>query len=255
MTMLIWLADVLRGAGLSVVEEKDWKTRGRGPMGTVKGVLLHHTAGARTGNAPSLRLVRDGRPDLPGPLSQLFLARDGTFHIVGAGRCNHAGNGNWHNAVGNSQLIGIEAENVGDGTDPWPDVQMDAYERGVAAILTHLKLDSVMAAGHKEYCTPRGRKIDPSFDMVTFRGNVSKLMKVQGGRLSVPTVDPVRTMLRKGDQGNSVYLLQEKLGFVKPAADGKFGPMTEDAVRKFQQQKGLKADGIVGPKTWKALEV
>lgn len=252
MTMLTWLADILRAAGLSVVEEPGWKTAGRGAMGTVKGVLLHHTAGARTGNAPSLRLVRDGRPDLPGPLSQLFLARDGTFHIVGAGRCNHAGNGNWHNATGNSQLIGIEAENVGDGTDPWPDVQMDAYERGVAAILTHLKLDSLMAAGHKEYCTPRGRKIDPSFDMYQFRANVSELMNSGGPRKIVPTLNVSYSMLRKGDRGESVKLLQTHLGIT---VDGQFGPATEAAVRQLQQQKGLIVDGLVGPKTWKALGV
>lgn len=250
--MLTWLADVLRAAGLTVVEEDGWKDRGRGPMSTVRGVMLHHTAGSKKGNSPSLRLVRDGRSDLPGPLSQLFLARDGTFHVVGAGRCNHAGAGSWHGASGNSAFIGIEAENAGDGTDPWPEVQMDAYERGVAAILTHLGLDDVMAVGHKEYATPRGRKIDPSFDMVEFRENVERLMGSGDARRNVTPVPPSRVMLRKGDRGQSVVLLQTKLGI---AADGQFGPGTDRAVRAFQQSKGLTADGLVGPATWKALGV
>lgn len=37
-------------------------------------------------------------------------------------------------------------------------------------------------------------------------------------------------------------------------ADGKFGPLTEATVRRFQKDKGLTVDGIVGPKTWAALE-
>lgn len=36
--------------------------------------------------------------------------------------------------------------------------------------------------------------------------------------------------------------------------DGCCGPLTEIAVISFQKMKGLKADAIVGPKTWEALK-
>jgi peptidoglycan hydrolase-like protein with peptidoglycan-binding domain len=35
--------------------------------------------------------------------------------------------------------------------------------------------------------------------------------------------------------------------------DGAFGPLTEAAVKEFQQGAGLTVDGIVGPLTWAAL--
>ena len=71
----------------------------------------------------------------------------------------------------NSKPIGIEAENVGDGSDPWPAVQVDAYKRGCAAILKHIGAKPIMCAGHKEFALPKGRKNDPNFDMEKFRAD------------------------------------------------------------------------------------
>lgn len=177
MSNVIWLADVLRAAGLKVVEQPGWQQRGVGNMGEVRGIICHHTAGAKTGNAPSLMVVQNGRPDLRGPLSQLVLGRDGTFFVVAAGSCNHAGAGNWQGITqGNTQMIGIEAENAGVSSDPWPRVQYDAYVKGCAAILDHLDLGPSAVAGHKEYALPKGRKPDPTFDMNEFRANVGKVM-------------------------------------------------------------------------------
>jgi len=52
-------------------------------------------------------------------------------------------------------------------------------------------------------------------------------------------------------EGSDVLKLQEglkKAGIVV-GTDGEFGPATDKAVKEFQQKKGLKPDGIVGPKT------
>jgi cell wall-associated NlpC family hydrolase len=64
-----------------------------------------------------------------------------------------------------------------------------------------------------------------------------------------------KKVLDQGTKGTAVLVLQLLLdakGY-NVANDGQFGPLTEDAVAKFQRAAGLVADGIVGPKTWKAL--
>jgi Putative peptidoglycan binding domain/N-acetylmuramoyl-L-alanine amidase len=255
---LIWLPSVLKEAGLKVALEPGWESRGRGDVGEIFGVICHHTAGSRNGNMPSLKLLVNGRPDLPGPLSQLGLGRDGTFYVIAAGRCNHAGAGLWQGLTnGNANFIGIEAENTGLANDfPWPKVQEEAYHRGVAAILKHIGRNCDFCAGHKEYARPRGRKPDPGLDMIGFRSAVDAILSgAAPPPVLIPPVEPGpsgRPTLRRGDTGEFVRQLQTKLGLT-PDAAGTFGPKTEAAVREFQRQHGLVPDGIVGPKTWDLL--
>jgi len=62
--------------------------------------------------------------------------------------------------------------------------------------------------------------------------------------------------LYRGSQGSLVKALQEKLsqlGYDVGSVDGVFGPRTEAAVLKFQQNRGLDVDGVIGNQTWQAL--
>lgn len=56
--------------------------------------------------------------------------------------------------------------------------------------------------------------------------------------------------LRRGDLGPQVRVLQQALGV---SADGRFGPLTEQAVAAFQGREGLLVDGVCGPLTRRAL--
>ena len=57
--------------------------------------------------------------------------------------------------------------------------------------------------------------------------------------------------IQRGSKGKAVKILQIILGDLE--VDGSFGPATQAATLAFQKKHGLEADGIVGPRTWRAL--
>ena len=63
-------------------------------------------------------------------------------------------------------------------------------------------------------------------------------------------------VLRKGSDGISISVLQDKLNFINGCAlslDGIFGDKTKAQVEIFQKNNGLVVDGLVGPLTLEAL--
>ena len=68
--------------------------------------------------------------------------------------------------------------------------------------------------------------------------------------------DSVSTLSKLGSKGNEVRKIQTKLkelGYYKGSVDGIYGIATQKAVRSFQKNCGITADGIAGPKTLKYL--
>lgn len=64
------------------------------------------------------------------------------------------------------------------------------------------------------------------------------------------------TLLRRGDNGDAVIELRERLSLYGYDVDGpgpSFGPKTDAAVRRFQEEHELLVDGVVGKATWAAL--
>lgn len=261
MPWLTDLADVARRTGYPVVEVPGWKSRGHGPQPDVDGVVCHHTAGWN-----DMHIVRDGRPGLNGPLSQIWLRHDGKIYIVAAGRC-------WHNAPStslghtNSRSVGIEAEN--DGKAPWPAAQLDSYLRLCAELCRAYQLPVSTVRGHKE--VNRGKPDPHSLDMTEFRAAVAAFLKAGPSK---PAISWTETLvkdlptLRVGDDNYDVKTVRGCLfarGFVPVAAyqhaaqlrawleQTKFDQQLSTLVAGFQDEQGLDDDSVVGPMTWTKL--
>lgn len=64
-------------------------------------------------------------------------------------------------------------------------------------------------------------------------------------------------LIKRGSKSTYVLIAQDDLntlGFTTGGLDGIFGSRTENAVRKYQQSRGLSQDGIVGCNTWRSLQ-
>jgi len=170
------LANALRAEGLQVEEYQGWTTRGSDSFDP-RGAVCHWTGGPRDATGrPSLNTVVNGRPDLPGPLANTYLDRNGIAVVVAAGRANHAGEGGWQGLSGNSSVFGTEAECGGDGD--WTPAQHEAYPKVNAAYCRLGDFDFPMVCGHNEWAP--NRKIDiRDWPMSLMRQQVAGVL--QGG--------------------------------------------------------------------------
>lgn len=183
-----------------MLEKPGWETRGRNTMNP-GGVVCHHTGGTLpTNDSAYADFLIKGRSDLPGPLSQLYLDRQGRYWVLAAGKANHAGSGGWKRLSGNSSVIGIEAAHTGSLALEWPTEQLDAYKTGVAALLKKLGRNADWVCGHKEWAP--NRKVDPTgIDMNQFRADVGRILadnttNVPADRLTPDEVRKLRALIQ-----------------------------------------------------------
>lgn len=175
-------AAIFKAEGVPYVEVGNWRARVRPGTFAPEGCLVHHTAS--TGYASTLKVVTQGRPDLLGPLCNIYIAK-GKAHIISGGRANHAGAGSSKALArlrknepplgtakklgytddfngGNGLLVGFEVLSPGDGT-ALPDADWKVLCHAVAAVLEHIKKPHRnRVIGHAEWTA---RKIDPIFDV------------------------------------------------------------------------------------------
>lgn len=102
---------------------------------------------------------------------------------------------------------------------------------------------------NEEYNLKRG-------DILVGAPNTHTVMVLDDG---VPLHIKKRRTIKRGMSGTDVRYMQNILlnlnyDLGKWGADGNYGECSEKAIRKFQSERGLVVDGIVGPKTWCMLE-
>lgn len=167
-----WLADVLRDAGLNVVEVPGWKTRGV-DLVDLDSLVWHHD-GSPPGASPSVPAYMARQIDAGKAGAQTWVAMDGTWHLVAAGKCSHTGEV-LPGKAGNSRALGVETDHtIGEG---WPIAQLASLRRGTAAIFRHARLTANDLEFHKTICSPPGRKTDPAgLDLTTERAAVAALL-------------------------------------------------------------------------------
>lgn len=182
------MADVLRAAGLRVMETPDWKTRGYPKWGGYTAmpthVMVHHTAS--TASPPQdLNYILNSALS---PIGNLYLDRGGVVWCVAAGQAVTNGKGSsapWNGGVPDDAMnhysISIEAANNGVG-EMWPVAQTDAYVKLCKALCVAYGIPVEHVRAHHEWAP--GRKIDPAgqspyatgaakWDMNKFRADVA----------------------------------------------------------------------------------
>lgn len=189
--------------GVQYKEYPGWQTRGRGPMGDVHGVIIHHTGSDSQSDSYLKFLAEIGRPDdgIPAPLCNSATDMDGDVWLIAATRANHAGAGstatlthvidedyagtaykgpelkpgtdNIGGTAANGMYYGNEVRF--DGGQPMTVKQFASAVRWAAAICDFHGWSAMSVIGHREHTH---RKPDPqSCFMYTFRGAVAALLK------------------------------------------------------------------------------
>jgi len=235
---------LLRDWGFTVVEVDGWENRGSGNL-TTTGRLEHHTAGAASGDAPSLRVVTFGRPGLRNSLSRWLTSRSGIIYLVARRRSWHAGAGD---KGSNSTLSGTEAENTGVG-EPWQPRSLEAQAAISAAECIVFGVPASRIWDHREHATPRGRKIDRTgVPSGPWRSRVAALVAA-GGPTPTPAEPDEEDDMRPDERSERARKLQHAINLWMRLSGGWGGTGQWNG----EPLGPLHADAHFGPRTATAL--
>jgi hypothetical protein len=210
------LAEIWERLGLRVLEMTGWEQRGRTSGNTFEVLGCHHTGQPFDTD----RILRDGRPDLSGPLCNVALHANGDVVLVASGLANHFGSATWPNG----RSLGVEATGPQTTSPKFPN--HDAYVALAAGfcrfkgnadpaeqLRTDVGIPVHMVAGHKEVAVDKethkiyGRKFDPDFEgpAPTLQGALTHGFSVSGTMRLIDTFrDQVRARMTDHEEDISI---------------------------------------------------
>lgn len=237
-----FLPEVLKAFGVNFRELPGWLTWGMGDFNIIKGVIWHHT-GAR--NTSAEYIARNA--GLSGALSSQFhTAPDGLQTLCGVGIAWHAGRGSyagWPTNNANSVSIGFEMQH--NGTDAWPEAQLESTRRATAAILWFLGKRATTATmlSHWEYSWEAQKKWDPGkgngvagamMEMNSEREKVNKLIDTFN---TYGTLDTVPAGAGSSEEAGMIFT--QITDFIK----GYLGPQIDALQEVWRQLRGPDGNG------------
>jgi len=98
----------------------------------------------------------------------------------------------------------------------------------------------------------RTRKAFQQARGITVDGIVGKVTWI-----NIDEADQSEPVLNIGSTGLPVRRAQKRMslvGYDVGGVDGRYGPKTQAAVKKMQQQHNIAVDGVVGPQTWSVID-
>jgi hypothetical protein len=177
---------------------------------------------------------------------------------------------------GNNNFSGLGAVDGGSGSNAFPSARIGVraqiqHLKGWAAPITAAQLRTPLVDPRWRYFNPTGQirdwdqlgngrwASDPRYG-ATILAVYARLVRQAGPPSPVPVAVVALTpafpgLVKAGSRGDGVRRVQQRLrdrGW-RVSVNGVFDGTTDLVVRKFQKEKGLVADGIVGPKTWATL--
>lgn len=233
------LISQLKKWGVRYQETSGWKTRNRGNRGNgwsnLNGFMWHHTG---SDGKDQISLLQKGYDSLPGPLCHFGVAQDGTVHLIGWGRANHAGSGdsdvlnavvaenygarppkpNQTNVDGNGHFYG--AEIWYSGSHGMTMQQYSSMLKLSAAICDFHKWSAKSCIGHGEWQPGKwdpGYKSGTMMDMSAVRNDISETLK--GGskppakpepKPSTPKPSQPSSSSHKAVKGDTLYSMAKK---------------------------------------------
>ncbi|MFV8826967.1 peptidoglycan-binding protein [Alkalihalobacterium sp. APHAB7] len=224
----------------------------RRSRGAIRNIAIHHSA-TTSGSAEAFARYHVNNLGWPGIGYHYVVDRDGSISW-----CHDLEVVSYH--VGNSNGMTVGVCMVGDFRTQTPTSQQrEAALELTQFLMNELNIPVDNVWGHIEF-PGYSWKPCPSISMTQFRSQLAERTG-QTDRSAIPSPTYIagarqRSILSRGDQGDDIMALQERLNelnFMPGPIDGIFGPQTFDAVVRFQRAAGIAVDGIVGPQTRAAL--